>query len=66
MNDLYRFDPAAKEWNLEPNGDIAPPVRSFHAMTSDGERNIYVFGGASSSHYYTCRGNYIFTNDSKC
>ena len=49
MNDLQCFDTATETWSEEPNNGHAPPIRSFQAMTSDGLRYIYVFGGELNS-----------------
>ena len=46
LNDLHRFDTATKAWAEEGvNTEERPEPRSFHAMASDGERHLYVFGG---------------------
>ena len=45
MNDLHCFDTATETWSEEPSNGGAPPIRSFHAMASDGQRYIFIFGG---------------------
>lgn len=44
LNELYSFDTKTNNWALISSGDIGPPNRSYHSMTSDG-RHVYVFGG---------------------
>jgi len=45
MNDIHRFDTDKSAWIPERGHGTPPPARSFHAMTSDFKRYIYVFGG---------------------
>lgn len=44
LNELYSFDTKTNNWALISSGDIGPPNRSYHSMTSD-DRHVYVFGG---------------------
>ncbi len=45
MNDIHRFDTETSAWTPERVQGSTPPARSFHAMTSDSKRYIYLFGG---------------------
>ena len=49
MNDLYQFDTTTSTWTLEEGLGDVPPLRSFHAMASDGQRYLYIFGGCGES-----------------
>ncbi|OVA20129.1 Kelch repeat type 1 [Macleaya cordata] len=44
LNELYSFDTCTNKWTLISSGDVGPPNRSYHSMTSDDQR-VYVFGG---------------------
>lgn len=46
LNELYSFDTCTNKWTLISSGDTEGPAnRSYHSMTSDGIRRVYVFGG---------------------
>lgn len=44
LNELYAFDTCTNNWALLSNGDVGPPHRSYHSMTSD-NCHVYIFGG---------------------
>jgi len=49
LADLWRFDPAARQWALlEPKGRAPPPL-SYHVM-SPAAPFLYVFGGCTADH----------------
>jgi N-acetylneuraminic acid mutarotase len=43
---LWRFEPSTSLWSsIEPTSETAPEARSYHCMTSDGMKTIYVHAG---------------------
>lgn len=49
LNELYSFDTLTNKWTLLSSDDVGPPHRSYHSMTSDGDHQIYVFGGCGDA-----------------